>query len=181
MITEDEIIRSKTVCFSGHRTEKLPAVCQTEEGRKVLASFIAAAVEECLSAGFDTFITGGARGIDLWAALIIAGLKADRPDAGIKLITAMPYKNQKSSLAGKELFDYGFVISQSDLVVCVSEEYTPDCMKRRNRYMVDKSSKIIAVLCNPKSGTAQTVRMARESGLAVKLIEADKIFNTAHS
>jgi uncharacterized phage-like protein YoqJ len=178
MITEDDIIRSKTVCFSGHRTEKLPVLCQTDEGRKVLASFIVAAVEESLAAGYDTFITGGARGIDLWAALIIAGLKADRPDADIKLVTAMPHKKQNASLVGKELFDYGFIITQSDLVVCLSEEYTPDCMKRRNRYMVDKSSKLIAVLCDPRSGTGQTIRMARESGLAIKLIEADKIFNT---
>jgi uncharacterized phage-like protein YoqJ len=176
MITEDDIIRSKTVCFSGHRTEKLPAVCQTEEGRKMLASFIVAAVEDSLKEGYDTFITGGARGIDLWAALIIVGMKADRPDAGIKLVTAKPYNKQNASLVGRELFDYGFILTQSDLVVCLSEEYTPDCMKRRNRYMVDKSSKLIAVLCDPRSGTGQTVRMARESGLVVKLIEADKLF-----
>jgi uncharacterized phage-like protein YoqJ len=178
MIKEDEIIKSKTVCFSGHRTEKLPAVCQTAEGLKVLGSFLVCAIEECLAAGYDTFITGGARGVDILAALIIIGMRADHPDAGIKLVTAMPHKNQGSALMGKELFDYGFIIAQSDLVVCLSEEYTPQCLKRRNRYMVDKSSKLIAVLCNPKSGTAQTVRMARESGLEVKLIEADKIFNS---
>jgi uncharacterized phage-like protein YoqJ len=178
MIKEDEINKSKTVCFSGHRTEKLPPVCQTETGYKMLGSFIVAAIEESLAAGYDTFIAGGARGIDILAALIIIGLKADRPDAGIKLVTAMPYKNQREKLSGKELFDYGFILAQSDLVVCLSEEYTPTCLKERNRYMVDKSSKLIAVLGNPKSGTAQTVRMARESGLAVKLIEVDKLFNS---
>ncbi|MDR0991341.1 MAG: DUF1273 domain-containing protein [Ruminococcus sp.] len=176
MITPDEIIRSKTVCFSGHRTEKLPPVCQTEEGRRVLASFIVAAVEESIEAGFDTFITGGARGIDLWAAMIIAGMKADRPAANLKLVTAVPFRNQNAALVGKELFDYGLMLEASDCVVYVSENYTSDCLRRRNRYMIAHSSKLIAVLSNPKSGTAQTVRMARESGIEVKLIEVDKLF-----
>jgi uncharacterized phage-like protein YoqJ len=176
MITPDEIVRAKTVCFSGHRTEKLPAVCQTDEGRRVLASFIVAAIEESIAAGFDTFITGGARGVDLWAAMIIAGMKADRPDAGLKLVTAVPFRNQNANLTGRELFDYGLMIEKSDCVVYLSEVYTADCLRRRNRYMIDKSSKLIAVLSNPKSGTAQTVRMAREAGIEVKLIEAGILF-----
>jgi uncharacterized phage-like protein YoqJ len=144
----------------------------------VLVSFITAAVEESIDAGFDTFITGGARGIDLWAALIIAGLKADRPEAGLKLVTAVPFRNQNALLVGKELFDYGTVIDRSDCVVYISDAYTPDCLKRRNRYMIDHSSKLIAVLSNPKSGTGQTIRMAREAGIEVKLLEADKLFGS---
>ncbi|MDR0992892.1 MAG: DUF1273 domain-containing protein, partial [Ruminococcus sp.] len=163
MLSEDEIDRTKTVCFSGHRTEKLPLFCQTEEGKRIMLSFIAAAADECIKAGYNTFIAGGARGIDIWAALIIAGIKADRPDAGIKLITAVPYRNQSAALTGKELFDYGFALAQSDLVIFLSDDYTKDCHKRRNRFMVDHSSKLIAVLSDPRSGTAQTVRMARES------------------
>jgi uncharacterized phage-like protein YoqJ len=178
MISPDEIIREKTVCFSGHRTEKLPPVCQTDEGRRVLASFIVSAVEESIEAGYDTFITGGARGIDLWAAMIIVGMKADRPSAGLKLVTAVPYRNQNAGLVGRELFDYGLMIDQSDCVVYISDAYTSDCLRRRNRYMIDRSSKLIAVLANPKSGTAQTIRMARESGIEVKLIEADKLFGS---
>jgi uncharacterized phage-like protein YoqJ len=176
MMSEDDIIRSKTVCFSGHRTEKLPAVCQTGEGKKMLLSFLMAEINICLEAGFNTFMTGGARGIDIWAALLIAGLKADRPESDIRLVTAVPYMNQSASLTGKDLFDYGFMLAQSDLVIFLSDNYTSDCLRRRNRFMVDHSSKLIAVLSDQRSGTAQTIRMAYASGIEVKIIEADKLF-----
>lgn len=59
--TENEMRRYRC-CFTGHRPEKLGV---TEEKTKMLLS---SAVDDAIEGGFSTFITGMARGFDLWAA-----------------------------------------------------------------------------------------------------------------
>lgn len=49
--------------------------------------------------------------------------------------------------------------------------YTPDCMKKRNRYMVDSSAFVLAVWDGTlRSGTGQTARYARELGRKITII-----------
>ena len=75
--------RKRRLCFTGHRPEKLhsdeAAVCI------VLSNAIDAAIAD----GFATFITGMARGVDIWAAEIVLARKADNPE--IRLICALPH------------------------------------------------------------------------------------------
>ena len=49
-------------------------------------------------------------------------------------------------------------------VVWTSEEYTRDCMFKRNRHLVDNSSLCICYLTKDTGGTAYTVRYARSKG-----------------
>ena len=49
----------------------------------------------------------------------------------------------------------------------VSREYTPDCMHRRNRHLVDHSGICICDLTRNSGGTAYTVDYARRKGLCV--------------
>ena len=66
--------RKHRCCFTGHRPEKLK--CGETEARALLVEHIRSAY----SHGFSTFITGIARGIDLWAAEIVLAEKAAHPD-----------------------------------------------------------------------------------------------------
>ena len=52
-------------------------------------------------------------------------------------------------------------------VVYVSREYTPDCMHRRNRHLVDHSGTCICYLTRSTGGTAYTVDYARKRGLRI--------------
>lgn len=70
-------------CFTGHRPEKLNI--PEEEVKYRLEN----AIKESINDGFTTFISGMARGVDMWAAEIV--LKIKRKDDRIKLICAMPY------------------------------------------------------------------------------------------
>lgn len=82
-------LRKRRVCFTGHRPEKLQMseadACSARERE------IRAAVAD----GFQTFISGMARGVDIWAAEIVLRFR----DAGapIHLISASPYQGLENS------------------------------------------------------------------------------------
>lgn len=61
MSTEQER-RLHRCCFTGHRPEKL------SQPEAVVKSKLDAAVRQAIDDGFVTFITGMARGVDIWAA-----------------------------------------------------------------------------------------------------------------
>ena len=49
----------------------------------------------------------------------------------------------------------------------VSEKYTPGCMQRRNRYMVDHASLLIAAHDGLPGGTRNTIEYALRRGVPV--------------
>ena len=55
---------------------------------------------------------------------------------------------------------YRLLHSADEIVLVSEQEYYDGCMQKRNRYMVDNSSKIIAVYNNTKGGTEQTINYA---------------------
>ena len=59
-------------------------------------------------------------------------------------------------------------------MVCVSDEYSRDCYKNRNYYMVDRSSKLIAMVNDYKSGTGQTISYAKKNGLLLSVTDISK-------
>jgi uncharacterized phage-like protein YoqJ len=165
--------RSKTVCFSGHRPEKLPF--QGEESHYVnrfLKSLLYKEISDSVNDGFNCFITGLSRGIDLWAGEIVLELKAREP--GIALVAAYPYRGFTDKFKGYEKWVSGNISLKSDAEFFISEKYDEHCMRERNCFMVDNSSKLIAMLSDYRSGTGQTVRYAEKIGITVKLIEIDK-------
>ena len=57
---------------------------------------------------------------------------------------------------------------QCELKVVLSEQYYNGCLLRRNDYMVNRSSRLIAYFDgNPKGGTFYTVREAKRQGLDI--------------
>ncbi len=67
----------------------------------------------------------------------------------------------------------GIILSlkQADKVHYVSKEtYANGCMDDRNRYMVEQADVVIAVWNGKPSGTGNTVRMAKELGKKVRIV-----------
>ena len=52
------------------------------------------------------------------------------------------------------------LVADCDRRTVLQECYTPDCMHRRNRYMVEKSSLVIAVYDGSDGGTRRTLEYA---------------------
>ena len=83
MPTEAEL-RLHRCCFTGHRPEKLN--CPEDQVKAMLET----AVRQAIGDGFTTFITGMARGVDIWAGQVVLKMRAQNP--AIKLVAASPYK-----------------------------------------------------------------------------------------
>lgn len=169
-----DIIREKTLCFTGHRPEKLPSGgADGSKEVKVIKSMLYNEISAAADEGYDTFITGMQRGIDLWAGEIVLELAASRR---LKLIAALPYRDFGKGFKGVDKWNFGRIIDSAERVVIISETYTPSCMNLRNRYMVDNSSRLIAVVGNDRSGTGQTIRYAENQGIDIRRIDLDTLF-----
>lgn len=151
-------LRAKTCCFTGHRslsgTEKLKVAVRL---RRV--------IEEQIKAGVVFYGAGGARGFDSLAAQTVLDMKKEY--AQLRLILVLPCENQTRGWHSEDIAVYEDIKRRSDKVVYVSRQYTPDCMHRRNRHLVDHSGTCICYLTRSSGGTAYTVDYARRKGLHV--------------
>ncbi len=147
-MTEDEK-KLHRCCFTGHRPEKLNI--SEQEAKKLLRTEIKKAIND----GFVTFISGMARGIDMWAAEIVLEERKHNPD--IHLICASPYEGFEKKWTIDEQLKYQHILSQADYVKFVCEHYSRSCFQIRNVYMVDRSSRVIAAY--KESRAAQEIRV----------------------
>ena len=157
----------KTCAFTGHRPQHLPFGMNENDDRCVkLKEALKEQIINLIEAEDVTyFITGMALGVDLYAAEIVLDLKACYPN--ITLESAIPCETQavKWSMAQRER--YYDIAAQCDKETMLQSHYSPDCMGKRNRYMVDHADVLIAVWDGSPSGTGKTVRYAHQQGKSV--------------
>ena len=151
-------MRGHTCCFTGHR--KLP-----KDKIERIVQNLNREVESLIAQGITDFISGGALGFDQIAASLIIAKK--EMGQKIQLIFALPCKNQDEFWTDEQKQLYRKILAEADEVIYVSDEYADGCMKKRNRYMVERSGFCICALLHQMSGTGQTVRYARQKGLRV--------------
>ena len=151
-------MRERTVCFTGHR--KLP-VLQLHSIKKRLKNEIICLVEQ----GYRYFGTGGALGFDTLAAQAV--LEAKKEHSQVRLILVLPCHSQADRWSDQDKAVYEEIKGEADKVVYISQEYTRDCMFRRNRPLVDGSSVCICYLTEQTGGTAYTVDYAQKCGLKI--------------
>ena len=157
----------KTCAFTGHRPQNLPFGMNENDERCVkLKEELKEQIINLIEAENVThFITGMALGVDLYAAEIVLDLKARYPS--ITLESAIPCETQavKWSMAQRER--YYDIAAQCDKETMLQSHYSPDCMDKRNHYMVDHADVLIAVWDGSPSGTGKTVRYAHQQGKSV--------------
>ncbi|MBQ7547166.1 MAG: DUF1273 family protein [Clostridia bacterium] len=161
-MTESER-RMRRCCFTGHRPEKMS---WTEAYVKV---WLEDNIRKAIDDGFTTFITGMARGTDIWTAEIVIRLRASNPQ--LHLIAASPYEGFERSWSMEWQQAYKEILSVADLVRFVCPRYSRECFQIRNEWMVDHSARVIAVYNGQPSGTGNTVRYALASGVETIIIE----------
>ena len=153
-----------TCCFTGHRTNKLPWGDQEGDPRCLrLKARLLDAVRSAYDNGFRHFICGMAMGCDFYFAEAVLSLRAERPE--ITLEAAIPCPTQSDSWTAAEQERYRRLLSCCDYETLVQDHYSPGCMQRRNRYMVDHSALVIAVFNGQSGGTRQTLAYALAQGI----------------
>lgn len=148
----------KTCCFTGHR--KIP-VNETEKIKDRLAHVITSLYAK----GICNFGAGGALGFDTLAAQAVLKLRDKHP--AIKLILVLPCYMQTRRWQPDAIKTYEQIKQAADQVVYTSQEYTRDCMYKRNRYLVDHSSICVCYMTSGKGGTAYTVKYANQHHLPI--------------
>ncbi len=145
------IEKGKACCFAGHRIIKS---CDKMSVSKNLDY----AVKNLYSNGIRSFISGGAIGFDTEAALAVINARREMPD--IRLIMALPCPDQDRYWTAGQKAIYRQILEDADEIIYVSDRYDSECMHRRNRFMVDNSSLVLAYIIHIGSGTAYTVKYA---------------------
>lgn len=169
MAEPEESLRS-SCCFTGHRSSKLPWGGNEADPRCVeLKRKLAAAVEELYRRGVRHFICGMATGCDMFFAEAVTELRERRPD--VTLEAAIPCEEQDRRWAPELSARYDRLLAECDSRTLVSRAYTPECMMRRNRYMVDKAGTVLAVFNGSHGGTFSTLRYAISLGR--EIVEID--------
>ena len=148
----------KACSFTGHRI--IP-----KDKEAALSELLDRAIDYAYREGCRTFYCGGALGFDTMAAKAIIKKRMLNPD--MRLIIVIPCADQEAKWSSSEKDMYNYVISSAYEFIYTSLSYTNDCIKRRNERLAEMCDILIAFCGNARSGSAQTVRIAKALGKTV--------------
>ncbi len=164
--------RSITCAFTGHRPHALPWGDDEGDSRCLaLKERLDEALARAYELGYRHFICGMAQGSDLYFGEAVVRLRLLHPD--LTLEGAVPFPEQSKRWPAAHQERYRDLLERCDMETLIQQSYTPHCMHRRNRYMVDHASRLIAVYngLGARGGTLSTLNYALEQGLAVDILE----------
>ena len=159
----EETLRQSTCCFTGHRADKLHR--SEKEIRKDLKEAITQAIDD----GYTTFITGMAYGVDLWAGELV--LEKRRWNRKLKLVAAVPFQGFESRWSDRCRWHYNQVLKKANEAHYICDGYASFAYQKRNEWMVDHSSRVIAVYNGEAGGTRNTIRYAEKKEVPIVLLE----------
>lgn len=147
-MTENEK-RLHRCCFTGHRPEKLG------RSEKAILTDLECEIRKAIQDGLSVFISGMARGIDINAAEIVLQIRQE--GCPIRLICASPYPGFEDNWCESWQTRYKFVMANADFVKYIGSCYSKSCFQKRNEWLVNHSSRVIAVYNGTPGGTKNTI------------------------
>ena len=150
------------VAFTGHRADSLPwGFNESSDECLKLKAGLLRAIRCAYTEGKRCFLSGMASGVDIYAAEAVLQLRETLP--GIALVCVFPCPSSDSRSAA--------IAAAAASVIVLSSEYCAGCMQRRNRFLVENASMLIAVYDGRRTGgTFQTVGMAARRGLRTVIL-----------
>ena len=89
----------------------------------------------------------------------------------MKLEAAIPCGTQPDKWNAAQRRRYNLLLDSADKITVLQYAYTSDCMMRRNQYMVDSSSLLLACFDGKTGGTMKTILYAQRSGLKTVIVD----------
>lgn len=149
----------KSCCFTGHR------IIKSED---ILVERLVDEITKLVKNGVIHFYAGGAIGWDTLCEKTVLNLRKEYPKIRLHLILPCPPEQQSLKWNTVQKQEFKKIIDSSDSVEVLSPNYYDGCMKKRNARLVDLADVCICYYNGKKtSGTAQTVRMAKEKNIEV--------------
>lgn len=161
----------QSCAFTGHRPHKFPwRYDETDKRCKALKAALMEQITALVSAGVTDFYSGGADGVDCWAAEIVLSLR--KRNLALKIHLILPHEGQADGWDAPAQQRYHSILDQADSVEYVSREYYDGCMLDRNRRLVEAAGLLLAVYNGERrGGTAATVRYARKLGRKIMILD----------
>lgn len=149
----------KKICFTGHRN--ISDIHETIYNTIQILDIL-------INQGAEDFYSGGAMGFDTIGSLAVIHMKKFHPD--IKLHLVLPCSNHEQTEEWNDSYKNLFskIISMSDSTEYIAPSYTPDCLKMRNKRLVELADGCVCYYSGlKKSGTLHTLRLAQKKGINV--------------
>ncbi len=165
------IFQNEKVCsFTGYRPEKFAFNKETDSRCIDLKYKLCSEIENLILQGYTSFISGMARGTDMWAAEMVLHLARDSGKR-VDLYAAVPFHGQSSSWYEWEKERYNEILRLCKGVFVIEDHYTRQSMKKRNAFLVEHANSIISVFNGKPGGTSSTLNMANKKNINVINIE----------
>ena len=162
--------RESTCCFTGHRPNKLPwGTNEQNEACQKLKEELKARLEGICELGYRHFICGMAIGCDMYFAEAVLELKEKYPE--LTLEAAIPCGSQPEKWTTEQRKRYNRLIDRCDKVTVLQIAYSADCMMKRNMYMVDHASLLLACYNGHPGGTMKTLLYAQRNNVKTLIID----------
>ena len=160
-----------TCAFTGHRPKSFPwKYDETDPGCVQLKEALFAQIKILVDRGITDFLSGMAQGVDLWCARAVLALRAKNPN--LRLHCILPCQGQEDKWPAAMQEQYRSILQRADEVLCLQEEYSDDCMVKRNRHLVDHAAVLLAVYNGTRrSGTGMTLRYAQRQGREIFILD----------
>ena len=155
--------------FTGHRPQKLPfGFDETDERCLAFKRRLSEAIGELIREGYTHFLSGGALGTDIWAAEAVLLLRYRNPEILLEMVS--PFDSQAARWREEDRARHDRLFALADIVTATGHEFSPGCLQRRNRYLVDNADLLLAASSGIRGGTEQTVAYARRIGVPVRFL-----------
>ena len=151
------IDRARTCAFTGHRNL----------GRDFNKTELERVIKGLIKGGFTFFMVGMAVGFDTECFKILENL---RKTENIRIIACIPCETHDYKFSEKQKAEYKKMLDSADEKIYVSKEYTKNCMFKRNMFMVDSASVLVAHLISDRGGTFQTVNYAKRKNVNIIMV-----------
>lgn len=131
---------------TGHRPSKLGGLDVTDRLRRLARDYL-------VTSRPDEVISGMALGWDMaWAEAAL--------ELGIPLIAAVPFRGQEVRWPDSAQRRYHSVLRRAEVVIVSNGGYSPFKMQARNRWMVERCDKVVALWNGSPGGTANCIAIA---------------------
>lgn len=165
----------RTCCFTGHRPQGLGGFNGPKafKIKSIVRDVLCKEIGLARDVGFDAFISGGALGVDQWAAREV--LLHRTFDPNIKLIIARPFPSQHVVWPESSQKEFNEIISMANEVVDVcNDPYAGWKMQKRNEWMVNRSEFVMAIFNGiEKGGTWNCIQYALKQNKQVRIINPE--------
>lgn len=161
-----EIIKEKTVAFTGNRTLTTSNGQPDSNLENVIRTELYYLLEELYLEGKNTFLCGMAVGFDMLVAESVLDLKEKHSD--VKLYAIIPFVGQENRFSHQDKIRYKQLCEAADeRHVIWSHDYSRLSYLKRNDFMVDNCSELIAYSNGNGSGTLYTIDRATKNNISV--------------